>query len=305
MATLYTHRSANIFRTWLLMAFFLCLIIAIGYVVSIEWGDPAILYIAVAFSIVLNITSYWFSDKIALSAAGAKEAPEAEFRELHRILENLAITAGIKKPCLYVINDPAPNAFATGRNQDNAAVAVTTGLLSMLDRSELEGVLAHELSHIGNKDILLQSVVVVLVGTVALVSDILMRASLHGRGNSDNKNPILMIIGIVFLILSPLFAMLLQLAISRKREFLADATGALITRYPDGLASALDKISSYRHPLQKANKATAHLFISSPFGGDQNNDGVLDRHQKVGAFARMFLTHPPVEERIAALRGQR
>jgi heat shock protein HtpX len=305
MATLYTHRSANIFRTWFLMAIFLCLIIAIGYFVSIQWGEPVILYVAVGLSLVLNITSYWFSDKIALSASGAKEASESEHRELHRILENLAITAGIKKPRLYIINDPAPNAFATGRNQENAAVAVTTGLVSMLDRSELEGVLAHELAHIGNKDILLQSVVVVLVGTVALVSDILMRVSLHGGGNRDNKHPILLVIGLVFLVLSPIVAMLLQLAISRKREFLADATGALITRYPDGLAGALEKISSYHHPLQKANKATAHLFFASPFGGDQDNDGVLDKHQKTGFFTKIFMTHPPVEERIAALKGMK
>lgn len=303
MATLYTHQSKNVVRTWFLMAIFLTVIVAIGYFASEYYGNPIIVYVALAFSVVMNITSYWFSDKIALSSADAHEASETEYREVHRVLENISIAAGIKKPRLYIIRDMAPNAFATGRNQDTAAIAVTTGLLSMLDRSELEGVLAHELAHIGNRDILIMSMVVVLVGTIALISDLLVRFGLHGSGDRDQKHPIFFIVGIVFMVLSPIVAVLLQLAISRKREFLADATGALITRYPEGLASALEKISSYHAPLEKATKATAHLFIASPFGGDQDKDGILDRHQKVSAFSKLFLTHPPIAERIDALRG--
>jgi heat shock protein HtpX len=303
MATLYTHRSENVTRTWLLMAVFFTLIVAIGYVASYQTGNPGIVYIAVIISVVMNIASYWFSDKIALSVSGAVEAKEADFRELHRMTENLCIAAGIKKPRLYVIPDPSPNAFATGRNQDNAAVAVTTGLMERLDKTELEGVIAHELAHIGNRDILLQSVVVILVGAIALVSDILVRASFGSGNNKEGKHPAILILGLVFLMLSPLIATFIQLAISRKREFMADATGALITRYPEGLASALEKISDYHGSMQKANKATAHLFFSSPFGGDHDGDGVSDRHQKTSWFAKLFLTHPPVEERIKALRG--
>lgn len=280
------------------MAFF----VALGYVVSQNTGDISILYFAVVLSVLMNIGSYWFSDKIALAINGAKEADSKEYLELHRLVENLAITAGLPKPKVYVIADSAPNAFATGRNKEHAAVAFTTGILSLLDRSELEGVIAHELSHIGNKDILLQSVVAVLVGSIAILSDWFIRASFHRDG--DNKNPILAAIGILFLILSPFIATLIQLAISRKREFLADASGALLTRYPDGLANALHKISSHASGLQKVSKATAHMFISNPLGGDSDGDGVLDRKQKVSFFTKIFMTHPPVEERIKALTGK-
>ena len=292
MATLYTQQSKNVTRTWVLMGVFLAIIVAIGYFVSYYYNNPAILYIAIIFSIVMNVTSYWFSDKIALSSTGAVEAGEKEYIELHRIVENLAITAGLPKPRVYIINDMAPNAFATGRDKEHAAVAVTSGLLQMLDKNELEGVIAHELSHIGNRDILLSTVVVVLVGFIAMLSDMFLRASLFGRGRDreEGGNGILMIVGIVFIILSPIIATLIQLAISRKREFLADASGALLTRYPEGLASALKKISSYSQPMQRASNATAHLFISNPFGGKAMN-----------GIAKLFMTHPPTEERIAAL----
>jgi len=296
MATLYTQQSKNVTRTWLLMGVFLAIIVAIGYFVSYYYNNPAILYIAIVFSIVMNITGYWFSDKIALSSTGAVEADEKEYIELHRILENLAITAGLPKPRLYIINDMAPNAFATGRDKEHAAVAVTTGLLQMLDRSELEGVIAHELSHIGNRDILLSTVVVVLVGFIAMLSDMFLRASLFGRNRDreEGGNGIIMIVGIVFVVLSPIIATIIQLAISRKREFLADASGALLTRYPDGLANALKKISSYSQPMQRASNATAHLFISNPFGGKTMN-----------GIAKLFMTHPPTEERIEALMGMK
>jgi heat shock protein HtpX len=304
MATLYTHRSENSFKTWLLMGLFLSIVVAIGWYASYMYGNPGILYIAIAFSVFMNITSYFFSDKIALAASGAKEADPKEYLELHRLLENLSITAGLPKPRLYIIEDPSPNAFATGRNAKHAAVAVTTGLLARLDRNELEGVLAHELAHVGNKDILLASVVAVLVGIIAMVADVLIRMSLHGGNNNDrNVHPLIMVIGVALLIFSPIIATIIQLAISRKREFMADATGALLTRYPEGLASALEKISDHPQALSKANKATAHMFIATPFGGDQDGDGVADKHQKTSFFTKMFMTHPPVQERIKALRG--
>ena len=268
------------------------IILGLGYFLSVYYNNPGILIFAFIFSFVMNITSFWFSDKIALASAKAVPADEKEYMELHRIVENLAITAGLPKPRVYIIPDMAPNAFATGRNKDHAAVAVTSGLLQMLDRSELEGVIAHELAHIGNRDILLQSMVVVLVGFIALISNIFLRSMAFGGGNSDRKgNNVLAIVGVVLLILSPIIAQLIQLAISRKREFLADASGALLTRYPDGLARALQKINGAGMKMQSASDATAHLYISNPFGG------------AVSGIHKLFMTHPPVEERIKALTG--
>lgn len=281
------------------MAVFLVIIVAIGWFISYYYNNPGILVIAVIFSLIMNVTSYWYSDKIALSLSGAKEAKREENVELFRIVENLAITAGLPMPRIYIINDPAPNAFATGRDKNHAAVAVTSGLLAMLDKNELEGVIAHELSHIGNRDILLQSVVVVLVGFIAILAHIFTRSMWWGgeRRNSDREEggqlgAIIAIVGIVFVILSPIIAQLIQLAISRKREFLADADGVLLTRYPEGLASALEKISAYEQPMQRANNATAHLFISNPFG-----------HKAFKGLAKLFMTHPPTEERIRILRN--
>jgi len=297
MATLYTHQSTNNAKTWLLMAGFLAIVVALGAAVSLVYDTPAILYGAIIFSIIMNISSYWFSDKIALSMSGAKAiTPDSDpaHRELYRIVENLSITAGLPTPRVFIINDPAPNAFATGRNKEHAAIAVTTGLLSIMERNELEGVLAHELAHVGNKDILLSSVVIVLVGFVAIVSDIFLRSMWMGGGDRDNnKNGPLMIIGIIFIVLSPIIATIIQLAISRRREFLADATGALITRYPEGLASALEKIGSYNQPMAKASNAMAHLYISNPFGAKARK-----------GISALFMTHPPIEKRVAVLRSE-
>jgi heat shock protein HtpX len=295
MATLYTHKSSNIGKTWLLMAVFLVLLVAVGYFASLYFGNVNILYIAFGISMFMNVLSYWYSDKIALSMAGARAVnmQNADEREIHRILENLSITAGIPNPRLFIINDPAPNAFATGRNKEHGAVAVTTGLLQTLEKSELEGVLAHELAHIGNRDTLLATAVVILVGLVVIVSDIVTRSMIFGGGRDRENNQagmVLMIIGIVFLVLSPIIATVIQLAISRKREFLADSTGALITRYPEGLAGALRKISSYGAPMTHANNAMAHMYISNPFGA-----------KAMKGISKMFMTHPPVEERIKAL----
>jgi heat shock protein HtpX len=295
MATLYTHQGENIRKTWFLMGFFLVLVMAVSYGIAWYLDNPAILYIAIVFALGMNVYSYWASDKLVLRMTGAVPADPREHRELINIVENLAITAGLPMPKVYVIHDPAPNAFATGRNPEHAVVAATTGLLAILNRSELEGVIAHELGHVGNRDMLVMTVAVVLAGFVAIVADFFSRALWFGGDNRENRHPIFLILGIVGIILAPIAAQLMQLAISRKREYLADATGALLTRYPEGLASALEKISAYAQPMQKASHATAHLFISDPFATNRRGFG-----QKISG---LFHTHPPVSERIARLRG--
>lgn len=295
MASLYTHQDSNIVKTWVLLGLFFAVVVGVGWAISWYYQSPIILIIAVIFAIVMNVGSYWYSDKLALSMTHAKPADEREFQELHRIVENLAITAGLPKPKLYVITDPAPNAFATGRDPKHAVVAVTTGLLSVMERNELEGVLAHELSHIGNRDMLVMTVVVVLAGIIAIISDMFLR-SLMFRGEGDNKaGALFAVLAIVGAILAPLAATLIKLAVSRKREYLADASGALLTRYPEGLASALRKLGSYQAPMKHANNATAHLFISNPFGAGKMRNSIV----------HLFATHPPIESRIQALLGQR
>ncbi len=298
--TLYTHIGSNIRRTWVLFSLFFIVVIGLGWFLSYYFNDQLILFWAIGISIFMSFISYWFSDKIVLGISGAKSINHDQAPELYHIVENLCITAGLPVPKIYIINDSASNAFATGRNPKNAVIVVTSGLLNTLNRTELEGVIAHELSHIGNHDILLQTVVVVLVGAVSLVSNIFIRGRMFGgkRSNNDNNGgqigAILMIVGLVFIILSPIISKLIQLAISRKREFLADASGALLTRYPEGLASALEKISFNSAPLKKANKAMAHLYISNPYlsalGGKTNK------------LTNLFSTHPPIQERIKRLR---
>ena len=293
--TLYTHIDSNIRKTWLLFSIFLIIVIGLGWFLSYYFKSQSILFIAVFFSIFMSFISYWYSDKIVLAISRAKPLAKEENPELYRIVENLCITAGLPMPRIYVINDPSPNAFATGRNPKNAVVAVTTGLIEILDRSELEGVIAHELSHIGNRDILIQTIVVVLVGFITLLANMFLRGGFWRRKGSDRGSgqlgAILMLVGLVFIVLSPIFARLIQFAISRKREFLADASGTLLTRYPEGLASALEKISKSPIPLKVANKATAHLYIVNPLKGKQTR-----------GLAKFFSTHPPVEERIKRLR---
>ncbi|TSC68432.1 MAG: heat shock protein HtpX, partial [Parcubacteria group bacterium Gr01-1014_66] len=258
------------------MTLFFGIVIAIGWVFSQAFGNPGILYIAVALSIAMNVISYWFSDKIVLRMHHAQPVELKSHPELYRVLENLTIAAGLPMPKFYLIDDMQPNAFATGRNPQHAVVVVTRGLMERLDRSELEGVLAHELSHIGNRDMLVSTVAVVLVGFVSILADMFMRSMWFGSMGRDNNNErgnsagIFVLIGIALSILAPIFAMLLQLAVSRRREFLADTSGALLTRYPEGLASALQKISSYSRPLATATNATAHLFLHNPFGADSN-----------------------------------
>jgi len=292
---LYTHKSANIQKTWLLISLFLILIIFIGWVVSLVFENPVILYIFVGFSLAMNILAYWFSDKIALSIARAKPVERRELPELYNIVENLSIAAGLPMPQLYIINEPQLNAFATGRNPKNSAVAVTTGALQRLNRTELEGVLAHELSHIGNRDILVSTIAVVLSGVIAMIADIFLRMMFWGRGNRREGGALILLAAIAAAILAPFAAMLLRLAVSRKREFLADASGALLTRYPEGLASALEKIGNDSNLMRSASDATAHLYISNPFRGKE----------RASWFVRLFMTHPPIEDRIRVLRGMR
>ncbi len=296
MATLYTHQGANIRKTWFLMAFFFAIVIAIGYAVSYVMGNPAILYVAVIFALVMNVGSYWFSDKLVIKMTGARPVTRESHPMLWNVVENLSITAGLPMPKVYVVDDAAPNAFATGRDPEHSAVAATTGILQILNQTELEGVMAHELSHIGNRDMLVSTVAVVLAGFVAILADLFMRSMMFGGGDRDNRaGAIFLILGIVGIILAPIAAQLIQMAISRRREYLADASGALLTRYPEGLASALEKIHSYNRPMRRANTATAHLFIADPFGGDKRTMA-----QKIG---NLFQTHPPAEERIKRLRN--
>ncbi len=294
MTNLYSHRDANIRKTWLIFSVFLCAVIGIGWVFSQIYGNSSILAFAVLFSSAMSIISYWFSDKIVLATAGARPIEKNDAPELFNIVENLAITAGIPMPRIYVVPDPSPNAFATGRDAKHAVIAVTSGLVSLLNRTELEGVIAHELSHIGNRDMLVSTVAVILVGFISLIADFFVRSLWFGRmGRHDDDNRaggMLVIVGIVLSIIAPIAASLMQLAISRKREFLADASGALLTRYPEGLASALEKISRIKVPVAHATPTTAHLWFSDPL------------KRKMGVM-RLFMSHPPVEERIKALRG--
>ena len=274
------------------MAGFLTIVVAVGWFISYYYESPGILYVAVIFSVVMNVVSYWNSDKIVMTLAGARQISHDDDEELFHIVENLSITAGLPMPKLYVIDDPAPNAFATGRDKNHAAIAVTSGLRQMMEKSELEGVIAHELAHVGNRDTLLSTVVVVLVGLISILADMFTRSMFFGHNRDNRGNGPWAIIGVIFVILSPIVATLIQLAVSRKREFLADASGALLTRYSEGLASALEKISKYDKPMAGASNATAHLFISNPFGG-----------QALKGMHKLFMTHPPVEERVKILRG--
>ncbi len=278
------------------MSLFFGAVAGLGWFFSYALNAPGILYAAVIFSVLMNVASYWYSDKLVLKMSGAVLADPAKHLELHRVVENLAITAGLPKPSVYIIADRSPNAFATGRDSKHAVVAVTRGLLEILNKTELEGVIAHELSHIGNRDMLVSTVVVVLAGFVTLLSDFFIRSAMWGgmrRDRGDGRvQAVLMLFGFVLALLAPLFATLIRLAVSRKREFLADASGALLTRYPEGLASALEKISKAGIPMQRANHATAHLFIANPFGGARSS------------LTTLFMTHPPVSARIKALLGK-
>lgn len=295
---IYAQISRNRVRTWVIFALFVAFISCIFYLIGQVYGTPG-RYFLLGFGIssISVLVSYFYADKLVLYSTGAHAATKEEYFDFYTVAENMAIAAGVPMPKLYVIDDPAPNAFATGRNPAHAVVCATTGLLTRLDRSELEGVIAHELSHVKNYDILLASIVTALVGTIAIVSDIIVRTFWWTRNDNESKserNPFLMMFFILLLLLSPLVATLIQLAISRKREYLADASGALLTRYPEGLARALEKISNYPYPMRTASSATAHLFISNPF---RKQTGVQSW------FTGLFSTHPPTADRIRILRN--
>jgi heat shock protein HtpX len=287
--------AANKRKSILLLIFFIIFIGFLGWVFgeAYQAGGYGVL-IALLIALFISLFTFFYGDKMVLGISHAKPVDPKENPYLHNVIEGLAIAAGVLPPKAYIIDDTAPNAFATGRNPKNSSIAVTTGLLQKMNRLELEGVIAHEMSHIRNYDIRFSTLVVVLVGTVALLSDWLGRSFFYGRGRRDRKvggNAIFVLLALVLVILAPLVAKLIQLAISRQREYLADASGALLTRYPEGLASALEKISKDTEPLEVANKATAHLYIINP---------LMDHRNKIND---LFSTHPPVEERIRRLRS--
>ncbi len=290
---MYTQIASNKRKSFLLVTVFVILISALGYIYSLYANQPAIFIAVSVFALLYSLISYRFSANIALAIAGARPVEKQDAPELYRLVENLSITAGLPMPKVYIMDDPSPNAFATGRNPKNAVVAVTTGLLALLDKQELEGVIAHELSHVGNYDIRFMAIVMVLVTVVSMISNFFLHMSWFGGGRREGGgNPIVAIIAIVASLLAPLVAALLQLAVSRKREYLADASGALLTRYPEGLASALEKIAaaSERQPMAHASTANAHMYFSNPLSGAKSFT------------ASLFSTHPPAEERIKRLR---
>lgn len=296
----YQQISKNKTESWVLIFSFLIVITLLGFVFGRVYENPAIVVFAAGFSIVSALISYYFSDSITLTLSRAKPVDRQSAPELYRVVENLAIAGGLPMPRLYIIDDTAPNAFATGRDPKHAVVCVTTGLLQKLEKTELEGVIAHEFSHIGNYDIRVMTLVVVLVGTLTLLADWFLRFSFFGGRRRNNNGGgqlglIFLIVGIILAILSPIVATLIKLAVSRRREFLADASGALLTRYPEGLARALEKISQDTEPLEAANKATAHLYIVNPLKAHAGKDST-------GWFANLFNTHPPIADRIKKLR---
>ncbi len=296
----YQQISKNKTESWVLIFSFLIVITLLGFVFGRVYENPAIVVFAAGFSIVSALISYYFSDSITLTLSRAKPVDRQSAPELYRVVENLAIAGGLPMPRLYIIDDTAPNAFATGRDPKHAVVCVTTGLLQKLEKTELEGVIAHEFSHIGNYDIRVMTLVVVLVGTLTLLADWFLRFSFFGGRRRNNNGGgqlglIFLIVGIILAILSPIVATLIKLAVSRRREFLADASGVLLTRYPEGLARALEKISKDTEPLEAANKATAHLYIVNPLKAHAGKDST-------GWFANLFNTHPPIADRIKKLR---
>ena len=298
---MYKDIAANKRNSVLLVLIFVIIIAAIGYIVGLYYNGNAIgsaypygpVAIAMVISLGFTMFSYFQGDKVALWSSGAKPLLKEQNGYVYNMVENLCITAGTPVPKIYLIEDAAINAFATGRNPEKASIALTRGAVEKLENEELEGVIAHELSHVKNFDIRFMMLVMVLVGTISIMADMFLRSRLFGfggrRDNDRGGNPILLIIGLVLIVLSPIIAELIKLAISRKREFLADASGALLTRYPEGLARALEKIALENRPLAKSSTATAHLFIASPFSGK--------------GLKNMFSTHPPVEERVKRLRA--
>ncbi|OGH16723.1 MAG: hypothetical protein A3C30_00050 [Candidatus Levybacteria bacterium RIFCSPHIGHO2_02_FULL_40_18] len=297
--TIYSQISSNKIKTWIIMILFVLFFFMASYILGRALGyGLSFAGIMLIISGLISFMSYYNSDKIVLSMSGAKPADKKNFRELYTTVENLSIASGLPMPRVYVIDDSSPNAFATGRNPKHAAIAATTGLLKKLKDAELEGVIAHELSHVKNYDTRLMGVVAILVGSIAILADVFMRSLWLGGRNRDNRSggQIFLIIGIIAAIVAPIAAILIQLAVSRRREYLADADGALLTRYPDGLADALGKIAADRTPLKHAHTGTAHLYIESPYKSDT-------KVAHGNWFVNLFSTHPPVDDRIRILRA--
>lgn len=300
MANLYTYKSSNIRRTWVLFVVFFIVVVGIGYVFSMAYNDPSFIVFALIFSVVYSIVSYYSSASIALSLARAQPIEKKDSPMLYSIVENLCIASGLPMPKIYVTPEMQINAFATGRDPEHAAVAVTQGALTRLNKTELEGVLAHELSHVGNRDILVSTVAAILAGIISLIADLFLRSLFWGgmglgggrRSNNSEAGEMFFIFAIILSILAPIGTMLIQLAISRRREALADASGALLTRYPEGLISALQKIGADQTPMRSAKDSTAHMWLDNPFKGSQTS-----------WWHKLFMTHPPIEERIAALKA--
>ncbi|HPL93236.1 MAG TPA: M48 family metallopeptidase [bacterium] len=288
----YTFIEKNKRNTGILVFLFTALIMGLAYVFAMAMEDISIVVIAFVVVVIFNLISFYQGDKIILAANGAKEIKKADAPELYRTVENMAITAGLPTPKVYIIAHDSPNAFATGRSPETASVTVTTGLLNLLNKQELEGVIAHELSHIKNYDIRLTMMVIMLLGIVVLMSDLFLRIGLRMKSKKgDQAKIIFLVIAVVLAILAPIVAKIMQLAISRQREFLADADSALLTRYPEGLAGALEKIKTADIPYPEASKSSANLYISNPYG------------QKSSWFKNLFATHPPIDERINRLRN--
>jgi heat shock protein HtpX len=289
---MYSQIAQNTRRTWILMTLAVALVFGLGFVVARYFGidTQTALFGTGLFCFMYGLVSYYAADKVALAVGGAHPIAKRDAPELYTLVENLCIAGGLPLPKIYIIQDPSPNAFATGRDPRHASLAFTTGILALLEKAELEGVVAHELSHVKNYDIRVMTVVVVLVGAVALLADIFLRGQFFHRRDREEGGNVFVVLGIVLAILAPISVQLIRFSVSRQREYLADASGAMLTRYPEGLARALEKIHSAaaEQPLQAANRATAHMYIADPFA----------------AVGKLFSTHPPVEERIARLRGK-
>ena len=293
MQNALAQRAANLTKSWILIAGFAGIVMALGYVLAQAYGNSSILLFAAAFSLITTGISYFFSDRIALASSGAKAVTQADQPALYATVQKLAAEAGIPMPRLYLSEERQINAFATGRNPSHAAVAVTRGAMEKLTPAELEAVLAHELSHVSNRDILVSSIAVVLAGVIAMASQYLGHAMMFGGSDREDRNPLSSVLSVALIILAPIGATIMQLAISRRRESLADVSGALLTKRPGDLADALTKIGADAAPMLKASDATAHLWISNPFKGKA----------ALGLIHRLFMTHPPIEERVAALRA--
>lgn len=288
---MYSAISANKRNTVIIMAAFVGLIGAIGWAIGyVNGGSSSIAYWMIGVALIYALIQYFAATKLALALNGAEEIEKKDNPRFYRIVENLAITIGIPTPKVYIINDPAPNAFASGRDPQHAIVAATSGILEIMDDRELEAVMAHELGHVRNYDIRVNMIAFGLVSAIGILSDIALRMMFFGdRRNNDNQNPIILVVGIVLIILAPIIAALIQLAISRQREYLADASGVMTTRDSEGLIDALEKLKQYGRPLQRQNTASAHLFFSNPL--------------REGGFSKLFSTHPPLDDRISRLRG--